>query len=73
MLSLRQIDRPRAVDPTYSVEFANAGPLASAECGARQCGQSAEALEIADRTTRRHLCVKLFRTAEGLIVGDRAA
>ena len=38
VLSLRQIDRRRTGDPIYLVEFADAGPLASAECAARQCG-----------------------------------
>ena len=73
VLTLRQIDCPLVADPIYLVEFAHAGPLASAECEARQCGQLADALEIADRATRRYLCVELFRTAEGLIAGDQAA
>ena len=73
VLTLRQIDCPLVADPIYLVEFAHAGPLASAECEARQCGQLADALEIADRTARRYLCVELFRTAEELIAGDQAA
>jgi hypothetical protein len=72
VLTLRQIDAPRAADPIYLVEFADAGLLASTDCEAQECGRLADALEIADRTARRYVCSELFRKAR-VIIDQRAA
>ena len=73
VLTLRQIDGPPSSEPIYLVEFSDASRLDGACSHERQCGQLADAREIADRTTRRYLCAELFRRAGEMIAGDQAA
>ena len=73
VLTLRQIDRPQAADAIYLVEFADAGLLDSSRCEASQYGQLADAMKIADRSARHYVCAELFRRAQDLIGGGRAA
>ena len=73
VFTLRQIAPTPSADPIYLVEFTDGGPLVSTDCEARQCGQLADAIEIADRTARRYVCGELFRKARCLIGGAQAA
>ncbi len=73
VLTLRQIGGPRIAGGIHLVEFTEAGPLASASCEERQCGQLADALEITDRTARRYLCAELFHKAQDIVAGGQAA
>jgi hypothetical protein len=73
VFTLRQVEPTSAADPIYLVEFTDGGHLDTAACEARQCGQLADAAEIADRTARRYVCGELFRQARDLIGGDQAA
>jgi hypothetical protein len=73
VFTLQQVDPTPSANPIYLVEFTDGGHLASAACEAQQCGQLADAVEIADRTARRYVCGELFRQARRLIGGDQAA